>query len=62
MQYWRFASVGSASLHDNSVVVKEYKEEIEALKKEKNAIAKKLGEVIAKRDWAVGKLQSLNFR
>jgi len=30
---------------DKSVVVKEYKEKIKVLEKEKNAIAKKLGEV-----------------
>jgi putative transposase len=60
---------------DKSAVVQEYKEEIEALKKEKDAIAKKLGEVIVERDCprtsscgvvaslgrAVGKLQSLDL-
>ena len=35
---------------DKSLVVKEYKEKIEALKKEKNAIAKKLREVILERN------------
>ena len=43
------------SSDDKSAVVKEYKEEIETLKKEKDAITKKLGEVIVERDWAVGK-------
>jgi putative transposase len=37
-------------LDDKSAVVKEYKEEIETLKKEKGAMAKKLGEVIVERD------------
>ena len=66
MQYWicpHFVA-GLSSLRssdDKSAVVKEYKEEIETLKKEKDAIAKKLGEVIVERDWAVGKLQSLDL-
>jgi len=42
-------------------VVQEYKEEIETLKKEKDAIAKKLGEVIVERDWLEGKLSSLDL-
>ena len=46
---------------DKSIVVKEYKEEIEKLKKEKDATSKKLGEVIIERDWAVGKLKSLDL-
>ena len=71
-------AVGLSSLRssdDKSAVVKEYKEEIETLKKEKDAIAKKLGEVIVERDCpqalpcgvvaslgrAVGKLQSLDL-
>ena len=36
---------------------KEYKEEIEKLKKEKNATSKKLGEVIIERDFVVEKLK-----
>ena len=46
---------------DKSVVAKEYKEEIEKLKKAKDATSKKLGEVIVERDWAVGKLKSLDL-
>jgi putative transposase len=46
---------------DKSAVVKEYKEEINKLKKEKDAMAKKLGEVIVEKDWAVGKLKSLDL-
>ena len=62
LQQWKKQFLENASLaFDKSAVVKEYKEEIETLKKEKDAIAKKLGEVIVKRDWAMGKLQSLDL-
>lgn len=44
---------------DKSAVVKEYKAEIVDLKKEKDAIAKKLGETIVEKDFLVEKLQSL---
>ena len=62
LQQWKKQFLDNASLaFDKSTVVKEYKEEIEKLKKEKGAIAKKLGEVIVERDWAVGKLKSLDL-
>lgn len=62
LQQWKKQFLENAVLaFDKSAVVKEYKEEIKALKKEKDAIAKKLGEVIVERDWAVGKLQSLDL-
>ncbi|MBL1244176.1 MAG: hypothetical protein COA39_007290 [Sulfurimonas sp.] len=41
---------------DKSAVVKEYKDEIETLQHEKDAIAKKLGETIVEKDFAVEKL------
>ena len=44
---------------DKSAVVKEYKEEIENLKKDKDMIAKKLGETIVEKDFLEGKLVSL---
>ncbi|MCJ8347195.1 transposase [bacterium] len=46
---------------DKSSVVKEYKEEIETLKREGDALAKKLGKTIVEKDWAVGKLKSLDL-
>ena len=50
----------SASLaFDKSAVVKEYKEEIEQLKKAKDKTSKKLGEMIVERDFVVEKLKSL---
>ena len=62
VQQWKKQFLENASLaFDKSAVVKEYKEEIESLKKEKDATAKKLGEVIVERDWAVGKLKSLDL-
>ena len=44
---------------DKSTVTKEYKAEIEKLKKAKDATSKKLGEVIVERDFVVEKLGSL---
>ena len=62
LQNWKKQFLDNASLaFDKSIVVKEYKEEIEKLKKEKDATSKKLGEVIIERDWAVGKLKSLDL-
>jgi len=62
LQQWKKQFLENASLaFDKSAVVKEYKEEIEQLSKEKDKIAKKLGEVIVERDWAVGKLKSLDL-
>ena len=60
LQNWKKQFLENASLaFDKSTVVKEYKEEIEKLKKEKNATSKKLGEVIIERDFVVEKLESL---
>jgi len=62
VQQWKKQFLENASLaFDKSAVVKEYKEEINNLSKEKDKIAKKLGEVIVERDWAVGKLNSLDL-
>ena len=57
---WKTMFLENASLaFDKSTVVKEYKEEIVKLKKDKDATSKKLGEVIVERDFVVGKLKSL---
>ncbi len=60
LQQWKKQFLENASLaFDKSAVVKEYKEEIEQLKKEKDKTSKKLGEVIVERDFVVEKLKSL---
>ena len=62
LQDWKKQFLSNASLaFDKSAVVKEYKQEIEQLSQEKDAMAKKLGETIVERDWAVGKLRSLDL-
>jgi len=62
LQQWKKQFLENAVLaFDKSAVVQEYKEEIETLKKAKDAIAKKLGEVIVERDWLEGKLSSLDL-
>ena len=60
IQNWKKQFLDNASLaFDKSAVVKEYKEEIEQLKKDKDATSKRLGEAIVERDFVVGKLKSL---
>jgi len=62
LQNWKKQFLENAFLaFDKSTVTKEYKKEIESLKKAKDATSKKLGEVIVERDWAVGKLKSLDL-
>ena len=46
---------------DVSGATKAYKEEIEGLKEENDALAKKLGKTTIERDWAVEKLKSLDL-
>ena len=40
--------------------VKEYKDEINSLKSKNDEYAKKVGELTLEKDWAVGKLKSLD--
>jgi len=57
---WKKMFLENMSLaFDKSTVVKEYKSEIEELKKEKDSIAKKLGETIVEKEFLEGKLESL---
>jgi putative transposase len=59
LKSWKKQFLANMSLaFDKSAVVKEYKEQIETLTKEKDATSKKLGEVIVERDFVVGKLKS----
>ena len=60
LKNWKKQFLENMSLaFDKSTVVKEYKDEIEELKKSKDAIAKKLGETIVDKEFLEGKLISL---
>lgn len=60
LQNWKKQFLENMSLaFDKSAVVKEYKEEIATLKKDKDSIAKKLGEMIVEKEFLEGKLKSL---
>ena len=60
LRNWKKQFLENMSLaFDKSTVVKEYKDEIETLKSEKDSIAKKLGETIVEKDFLVEKLKSL---
>ena len=57
---WKKIFLENMSLaFDKSTVVKEYKAELETVKKEKDLIAKKLGETIVEKEFLEGKLESL---
>ncbi|ASG68354.1 hypothetical protein CDV26_08105 [Francisella halioticida] len=57
---WKQQFLSNACLaFDKSSVVKEYKQEIDELRKDKDATSKELGEVIVERDFLMGKLKSL---
>ena len=60
LRNWKKQFLENMSLaFDKSTVVKEYKDEIDTLQHEKDAIAKKLGETIVEKDFLVEKLKSL---
>ena len=57
---WKKMFLENMSLaFDKSTVVKEYKQEIETLKKDKDSMAKKVGELTLEKDFLEGKLVSL---
>jgi putative transposase len=59
LQNWKKQFLENANLaFDRSAAVKEYKEEIIVLKKEKDQMAKKVGELTIERDFVVEKLKS----
>ena len=59
---WKKQFMENMSLaFDKSSVVKEYKAKIAELESEGDQLAKKLGKVVIERDWAVGKLGSLDL-
>ena len=60
LKQWKKQFLENMSLaFDKSTVVKEYKDQIEVLKKDKDNMAKKVGELTLERDFAVEKLHSL---
>ena len=60
LKQWKKQFLDNMSLaFDKSTVVKEYKEKIEVLQKDKDNMAKKVGELTLERDFAVEKLHSL---
>jgi putative transposase len=62
VQLWKKQFIENAELaFDKSSVVKEYKEEIEKLQKEKERLAKKLGETVVEKEWLEKKLKSLDL-
>lgn len=61
IQNWKAAFLSNAEMAmEPSKAVKEYKEEIAELKAKNDEYAKTLGKVTVERDWAVGKLESLD--
>nr|WP_256465614.1 IS3 family transposase [Cardinium endosymbiont of Oedothorax gibbosus] len=62
LQNWKRQFLENASIaFDPSKVVSVYKEEISTLKHQNDALAKALGKATVERDWAVGKLKSLDL-
>ena len=62
LQNWKKQFLENASLaFEVAKVVSEYKKEIEELKEQNDALAKALGKSTIERDWAVGKLNSLDI-
>lgn len=62
LQNWKRQFLDNASLaFEPAKVVSEYKEQINELKNQNDALAKALGKATVERDWAVGKLNSLGL-
>ena len=60
LKSWKKQFLENMSLaFDKSTVVKEYKDKIDVLQKDKDMIAKKLGETILEKEFLEGKLVSL---
>ncbi|TDG93405.1 transposase [Cardinium endosymbiont of Culicoides punctatus] len=61
IQLWKKQFLANASLaFDPEKVVSVYKEQINKLKSSNDELAKALGKTTVERDWAVGKLKSLD--
>jgi len=62
VQLWKKQFIENMELvFDKSSVVKEYKDKLEKIEKEKEILAKKLGETVAEKDWLEKKLKSLDL-
>lgn len=62
IQNWKKQFLGNASLaFEPAKAIIEYKEEIIKLREENDALAKALGKSTVERDWALGKLKSLDL-
>jgi len=62
LNHWKKKFLQNASLaFDVGGATREYREKIEKLEKENEALAKTLGKTTVERDWAVGKLKSLDL-
>jgi len=62
LQAWKKKFLENASMaFDLGKATQSYKEEISDLKEENDALAKKLGKTTIEKDWAVGKLVSLDL-
>lgn len=62
IQNWKKQFIANASLaFEPAKVLSEYQEEVNKLKEQNEELAKTLGKTIIERDWAVGKLKSLDL-
>jgi len=62
LRKWKNQFLENTSLaFDLNNATKEYKEKIEKLEKENEELAKTLGKTTIEKDWAVGKLKSLDL-
>jgi len=63
LNQWKKKFLENAALaFDVGGATKEYRDRIEKLEKENEALAKTLGKTTIERDWAVGKLKSLDYQ
>ncbi len=62
ISHWKKQFLSNASIaFEPAKVVSEYQEQIKELKEQNDALAKALGKTTIERDWAVGKLRSLDL-
>jgi putative transposase len=62
LQNWKNTFIANAEIAmEPSKAVKEYKEQIKELEKKVDKYAKTVGKLTVERDWAVGKLKSLDL-
>lgn len=62
ISHWKKQFLSNAAIaFEPAKVVSEYQEQIKELKEQNDALAKALGKTTIERDWAVGKLRSLDL-